>query len=187
MKRTAAAFASLVILAGVVRCERNGSPLRPAGDSGMEADYEVIRALVSDTTRVPCPVIVLMDSTADGHWILGNDDRDYIRESLPGLSDETWRNYQCRNIRRVSLSDFRCPGRTVVLLDPRSAGEWERTVPGACGAATVSLAGFNRDGTEALIYWSVYWAPLAAYGSMVQLHRRNGEWVVVRETTIWIS
>jgi hypothetical protein len=186
MNRTAAGFACLMILTGLVRCERNGSPLRPGGGtSDLEADYEVYRALLSDTTRVPCPIVALRDSTAA--WPMSGEDIHWLRERVPEASEETVTSYTTRNVSPVPLRGFRCPGRSILFLDTRSSWDWERAAPGGCGAVTVSRAGFNRDGTEALVYWSVYWAPLAAYGSLILLGKKNGEWVVMRDEMIWIS
>jgi hypothetical protein len=186
MKRAAAGFACLLIVIGFVRCERNDSPLRPpGGTTDLEADYEVYRAILSDTTRVPCPVVVLKDSTAT--WPLTEEPWNWWKERVPEASEETWRSYRTRNAFPVPLRGFGCPGRSIFFLDTRSSWDWERAVPGGCGAVTVSRAGFNLDGTEALVYWSVYWAPLAAYGSLILLGKKNGEWVVMRDEMIWIS
>jgi hypothetical protein len=186
-KRTAAISAFLPILIGLAGCERDDSPLHPTLGAGLESDFAVYRALLSDTTFMPCPVVVIVDSTAVGPGASTEEYGEWIRERLPGVSTETWNSFQRRNRNRVSIRDFRCSEREIVFLDARSSGEWERTVPGSCGVVTVSLAGFNRDGTEALVYGSVYWAPLAAYGSLIHLKKKEGEWVVSRSVMTWIS
>ncbi len=187
MKLPMTALAILTMLAGLPRCDRNDNPLGPSRGAGMEADYEVIRALLADTTLVPCPVIVMVDSTGVGPGFTMNVEWNWLKQAIPGVSKEAWKSFRSRNTRQVPLRGFQCPERSVVFLDARSSWDWERTVPGACGANTVSLAGFNRDRTEALIYWSVYWAPLAAYGSLIRLEKKEGEWVVSRSVMIWIS
>jgi hypothetical protein len=188
VRRLAVVIVFLPVLIGLAGCDRDDSPLHPTRGAGMESDFAVYRAILSDTTTfIPCPVVVMVDSTALGPGSMTEEDWDWFRKRVPGVSEETWRSFQRRNVDRVSIRDFQCPGRSIVFLDARSSWEWERTVPGSCGVVTVSLAGFNRDGTEALVYWSVYWAPLAAYGSLIWLNKKEGEWVIGRDVMIWIS
>ncbi|MDM7925650.1 MAG: hypothetical protein QUS35_06495 [bacterium] len=187
MRRTVVALAVLSVLLGIAGCERDGSILSPSRGAGLESDFAVYRALLGDTTFMPCPVVAMVDSTAIGPGGRTEAYGELIRERLTGLSVDTWNSFQRRNRNRVSIRGFRCPGRSIVFLDARSSWDWERTVPGSCGAVTVSLAGFNRDGTEALVYGSVYWAPLAAYGSLIHLKKKDGEWGVSRSVMIWIS
>jgi hypothetical protein len=185
LKRSIAALACLLALAGFVRCERNASPLGPADGTARETDFEVIRALLAYPWEGSCPVIAMRDSTEA--WPIAEESREWVRGRLPQVSPDAWESYRIRNTAPIPLAGFRCPGRSVVLLDGRSSRDWERLAPGACGSWTVSRPGFSRDGAQAVIYRSVFWAPLAAAGSLVVLERKQGGWVVAAEVMIWIS
>jgi hypothetical protein len=175
------AFLLLLIVFG---CSEKKTPFGLNPSHGTEEEYSVYRALIADTIFYRAATIVLIDSTQS--WDFSNAEAPW-KGKMPRLSDETLQNYLSANRSRIPLKCISCPGKTCVLISNEKMAVWERLVPDAGGAITVSRVGFNRSGTQALVYWSVYWAPLAAYGSVILLEKEGGRWMVRQDLMIWIS
>jgi len=174
-------FFLLLVLTG---CVNRKTPMEPDSVYGTEEEYAVYRTLFADTGFYRADTIALMDSTQA--WDFLGMDAPW-KGRMSRLSDETLQHYLSVNRSRVSLKCVDCPGKTCVLISSEKMGFWERLVPDAEGVVTVSRVGFNRQGTQALVYWSIYWAPLAAFGSVILLEKESGLWTVRQDLTIWIS
>ena len=158
--------------------------MEPDSIYGTEEEYAVYRTLFADTNFFRAGTVVLLDSTQA--WDFSNAEAPW-KGRIPLLSDETLQQYLSVNRTRAPLKAISCPGKTCVLISSEKMAVWERLYPDAGGAVTVSRVGFNRAGTQALVYWSVYWAPLAAHGSVILLEKEGGRWTVRQDLMIWIS
>jgi hypothetical protein len=165
-------------------CIGKKNPFKPSAAPGTVDEYDVYRAVVADTNYFRSACILLADSTM-AYMSFGN--LDYWKEHMPSLSDETITAYLSVNATRARLQPIACPGKTCVLIGKANPYDWRNRNPGESGLVTVSRVGFNRTGTQALVYWSEFWAPLAASGSMMLLEKIEGRWVVRRSLMIWIS
>jgi hypothetical protein len=174
----------LFLLLVATGCGRKRAPLEPNSIYGSEEEYAVYRTLIADTNFYRADTIALVDSTQA--WDFLDKDAPW-KGRMPRLSDETLQHYLSVNRTRVPLKNIECPGKTCVLISSEKMVFWERLFPDAEGAVTVSRVGFNRSGTQALVYWSIYWAPLAAYGSVILLEKESGFWTVRQNLAIWIS
>jgi hypothetical protein len=174
-------FLLLLVISG---CSEKKTPFGLNSSLGTEEEYSVYRALIADTIFNRAATIVLLDSTQS--WDFSNGEAPWKGE-MPRLSEETLQNYLSVNRTRIPLKSISCPGKTCVLISSEKMAVWERLYPDAGGAVTVSRVGFNRACTQALVYWSVYWAPLAAYGSIILLEKVGGRWTVSQDLMIWIS
>jgi hypothetical protein len=183
-----------VFLLSAIRCERNRAPFEsgirtgpdPRGIRAITAEENaVIRALFELPERFHPDTLLLVDSTQA--WVTSPEPDD-VRRRLPGLSEETLSDYRSRNARSIGLRDSGLDaGRPVVFLTREESWSWEKRFPGGGGAVTLSLPGFNAAGDQALVYWSVFWAPLAAHGSLTLFVRRNGRWTESSTVMLWIS
>lgn len=172
---------SSILLCG---CTAERSPFEPLIQVGTGEEYEIYRTLVADSNFYRAETVVLCDSTQA--WDFSNGEAPWMGR-MPQLSEETLQRYLSVNRTRVPLKTIPCPGKTCVLISFEKMADWRRMYPDAGGAITVSRVGFNRAGTQALVYWSVYWAPLAASGSVILLEKEGGHWTVRQNLMIWIS
>ena len=179
--RTAAVLILVLALTG---CGRNRTPVEPDSGYGTEEEYAVYRTLFADSNFYRSPSIVLLDSTQA--WDFLNGEAPW-KGRMSRLSDETLENYLSVNRTRVPMKCVECPGKTCALISFEEMAVWKRFFPDADGAVTVSRVGFDRPANQALVYWSVYFAPLAAFGSVVLLEKEGGLWIVRQSLTIWVS
>jgi hypothetical protein len=175
---------ALLVLLAMTGCYRRKTPVGPDSLSGTEEEYAVYRTLVADTVFYRAGTIVLLDSTQA--WDFSNDEAPW-RGRMSLLSEETLQDYLAVNRIRVRLKNLSCPGKSCVLISSDNMVDWESLYPDAGGVVTVSRVGFNRAGSQALVYWSVYRAPKAAIGSLILLEKESGQWIVLQNLMIWIS
>jgi hypothetical protein len=174
-------FPLLLLISG---CSGKSAPAGPDFISGTGEEYSVYRTLIADSNFYRAGTVVILDSTQA--WDFSNSEAPW-KGRMPRLSDETLQQYLSVNRTRVPLQVISCPGKTCVLISCEKMADWERMFPDAAGVVTVSRVGFNRAGTQALAYWSVYLAPLAASGSVILLEKEDGRWTVRQNLMIWIS
>ncbi len=65
--------------------------------------------------------------------------------------------------------------------------EFYARYPHAGGTITVSMIGYDRSHTHALLLVGMQSAPLAGYGEYLLLEKANGAWQVVKNVMAWIS
>jgi hypothetical protein len=171
----------LLMLSG---CAVKKMPFEPNELLGTDEEYAVYKTLVADTDLYRAKTVVVSDSTRIWNF---HPDVKYWTSQMPSLSEETFQNFIWMNQNPVPLNPILCPGIIFVLLSREELNDWEIRYPEAGGAVTVSRVGFNSFGTQALVYWSIYWAPKAAYGSMILLEKSGGQWVIRQNLMIWIS
>jgi hypothetical protein len=147
-------------------CAAERSPFEPFIPDGTGEEYRIYRTLVADTGFNRAQTVVFNDSTQALDF--SNGDAPW-KGRMPGLSDETLENFQLVNRTRVPLKNISCPGKSCILISGDDMAGWNRMYPEAGGVVTVSRVGFDRAGSQAFVYWSVFWAPLASSVSVVLL------------------
>jgi hypothetical protein len=65
--------------------------------------------------------------------------------------------------------------------------EFTKRFPNAPGIFVVSRIGFNQNHTEAVMYAAKACGNLCGDGQYVWLVKRDGNWVVAGQTTVWIA
>ena len=142
------------------------------------------------------PALLLQDTSAglldDPQQAIGN-----IKESLPGLSNETIDNYFERNAQPSQLSPDMQLGVDYVLLSAdelaeiSSQGNWHDILaekyPGSNGYIIFSRVGFNRTLDQAVIYVGEVAGPLMGAGYCYLLEKQDGVWTIKEQVMIWIS
>lgn len=167
----------------IAACTRSFSPTEPA--AAVEEEQAVYRAILDDMGREGRIVVVIPDSTVNYNLMPSTQ----LLEKLPGLQVETLANFNLVNRKPVPLQ---LPTGTAAryYLVPQSEIppilELRTKFPDASAIVHFSRVGFNREKTQALIYRSTYWGPLAAVGELLLLSKKN-EWQVTAAALLWIS
>ena len=139
--------------------------------------------------------IVLSETTDSGFEFRGQTD---MPGGMPGLSEDLWKDYLARNDKAYPLSRGMEVGVEYVLIDTGEMSEifndfedgWEEfynRYPGSPGITTLSRAGFNQEGTEALVYMGAQFHYLAGAGNLYRLEKQDGVWKIVDKVMLWIS
>jgi hypothetical protein len=166
-------------------CTVKKAPLQPHVTTLASGEERAIyQALLTDSTVYGATLIVLVDSTESFdlsmHLV-------HLKSNMPSLLDETAQNFMAVNRESISLKGLSIDGLTCVLVRREESYAWERNWPEAGGAVSLSRVGFDRSGTQALVYYSVFWAPLAAVGSVALLEAKDGTWHIRSNVLVWIS
>jgi hypothetical protein len=169
-------------------CLARKTPLEPV-EPGRTGDFvldeaAVYTVLLTDVALYPSDTLAIADSTVN--WNLSRH-TDYLLEEMPSLQNRTMANFLEANRGRFPLRDLIVGGKTVLLFGRSELWDWEKNAPNAHGAVSLSRVGFNATGTQALVYHSIYWAPLAAEGNVTLLEKRRDAWHIVKTLMIWIS
>jgi hypothetical protein len=161
------------------------------GDRDVD-EQAVYSFLLSGTER---DRVVISRTTDSGFDFTGKSD---MPQEMPGLSRELWEDYLARNDRSYPLPTDMEIGVEYVLLDDDEMSDifthyedgWEEfysRYPDSPGITTLSRVGFNRDGTEALVYMGTQLHYLAGTGNLLRLEKTDGVWKVMEEIMLWIS
>jgi hypothetical protein len=169
-------------------CLARKTPLEPAASGRTEEfafdEAAVYTALLTDTSGYPSDTLAVADSTVNWDMSLHSD---YLKQKMPSLQNGTLEDFLKVNMEKSSLRDLAVDGKTILFFNRREIWDWEKNAPNAHGAVSLSKIGFNANGTQALVYHSVYWAPLAAVGNVTLLEKHGDAWRLVRTLRIWIS
>lgn len=172
-----AAICLLFILPGSI-CDK--SPTNPVYGDGDA--YEIYSVILNDFAKDFTPVFVLSDSTV--YWDLS--DYTHLHDLLPALKPETLNNYNFANRRSKELKAIPDLKITCYLIKQSEVNEWKTRYPDANGLIHFSVVGFDRIREQALVYFSQWVGPLAAYGSLY-LVEKNEVWTITQSEMIWIS
>jgi hypothetical protein len=169
----------------LVTCSTETSSFQPKYqmEFGSGDTYKIYRSILNTHFGSYTPTLVLADST-ETYDI--SYDTDYLKSNIPGLLDETITDYQDRNSQPERVLHVPNLIITVYLIPSEDEGSWKTLYPDADALIHFSRVGFNADRTQALVYVSDYYGPLAASGNMVFLER-DGEWTVKKVLLVWIS
>lgn len=127
--------------------------------------------------------------------------KSIINEALRELSDETYEDFKVKTEKQASL-EKKFPTRnnyTLISLEELKKSfayvfdddiNWDKfyqTHPKSRGIYTFSRVGFNRNGSQALVFVTNWCRSLCGEGIFYLLEKENGEWKVVKNRMIWIS
>ena len=130
-----------------------------------------------------------------------NYKKSIIREALRELSDETYDDFKVKAEKQASL-EKKFPTRnnyTLISLDELKKSfayvfdddiNWDKFYqehPKSRGIYTFSRVGFNRQGSQALVFVTNWCRSLCGEGNFYLLEKENEEWKVVENRMIWIS
>ena len=158
-----------------------------------DEDVDVWRAVVAQFCRNELPKIA----------VLSTDTLDVVAQKISGPNGnlEQWADLTRRGkVRAVLPSDLGCPGlryareatidRTFESSDaiPPKWDGFYRQFPGADTILKLSLPGYTRDRSGAIVLGSVVSCDgFCGNGDFIKLVRRGGAWKVTEVETAWIS
>ena len=149
-------------------------------------EYAVYSAVLNSFKDEHSPYFVLSDTT-ENYDISSNV--DYLKENIPGLSDETIHSYVTRNKQKVKITVI---PNVEIQLDYLTAGsgdqwnKWKEVYPKADALIHLSRVGFNGRMDQALVYFTDFYAPLVGTGNIFYLEKEE-TWVVKKIIMVWIS
>ena len=167
-----------VFFTGFVCNESPTSPIVTDGDA-----YAVYSVVLNSISGDYSPVFVLSDSTVG--WNIA-DRVEYLDKSFPDLKPETLIDYGFSNRRSKRLKRIPDLEITCHLIPHDEEDQWKEEYPDANALIHLSQAGFDRHREQALVYISQYVGPLAAYGRLILLEKRE-TWFIVQNEIIWMS
>ncbi len=170
----------------LINCERDKSPMQPSGEFGSGETYQVYSAVLNSLKKDYFTGCVLIDSTQNFSI---SERKDGILENMPGLQVATVNAYISANQSKRKINEI--PNLRLIchLVNSEKAPsvfDLKTEYPDAQALVELSNVGFNADKTQALVYFSQLFAPLAGHGSLVLLVF-DGEWHVQQTFMVWIS
>lgn len=175
----------LFLLVTIAACSKNETVVSSEPtDEISSSEYEVLAVVVDSVILGRSDSILIVEDSTN--WGLFSSDGDSafaammerIAEHLPSLNAETVLDFRSKNAARTYVAnpkriDERC------ILSSETAVFFPRM-----GASRV---GFSGDGQQALAYVGCVYAPLAGAGVYYLLSRKDGGWVIIESTMVWIS
>ncbi len=184
------AVSTLLIFSFVLfTCDKTINILGSHGQDNIitKADtYSVYSAVLNSFKGEHSPYFVLSDTT---EYYSISDQLDYIKDNIPGLSDETILSYVARNKQKVKITVI---PNVEIQLDYLTAGSgdqwnhWKEVYPDADALIHLSRVGFNGKMNQALVYFTDFYAPLAGTGNIFYLEKEK-TWVVKKKIMVWLS
>lgn len=174
----------VLMLALALNCTRSKAPFEPLV-LGEGEEYAVYRVALNNLKSDSFQTIVMPDSTAD--YIVERS--TYILDNMPGLEDETLTDFNQANSEKKLLLPIANLALKCYLANRRDIPaiyDLKTKYPDAQALVELSRVGFNSEKTQALVYISTIWAPLAGVGNLVFLVKEN-TWQVKKTVVVWIS
>ena len=178
------------------------SGYRLYAEDGPEADeYAVYAALFAEKgDDKQGTQIVLQDVTVVNDRFSGRLDQRALEKlfGLPSIKDAI-NDFVTKNRKSSVLTDQFKLSATIVLITDSDVkrlfhdsidGGWDlfhAKYPKATSINTLSRVGFNKDRTEALVYYTYSCGGLCGQGQYVLLRKRDGHWKIEKESMTWIS
>ncbi len=163
-------------------CLLDKSPLQEL-EFGLGTDYDIYRIVLNNQNHGNPPTYVLSDSTV--FWQI-LDTGQYFHEHMPSLLDETLEHYQKINRTTIQLKNIPDLTVTCYLIPQSDQNNWKTRYPDANALIHLSRVGYDSAKKQALVYLSVYFAPLAGSGNMILLEK-DPDWHIVTTVMVWIS
>lgn len=172
-----------------------------------EEEYLVYSDLLSqmEYSRVPT-IFVVSDRTNNQHLMDENSVKYYEENSMFTTSglfnlklDEVLvEDYNTKNAEEHELGNKFSTLQEVILLSEErmdeifwgSGGGWSEfysLYPGSTGTVDFSRVGFNKDKTQALVYFGNQSYYTAGAGYYIMLSKEEEEWKIVDRVMVWIS
>jgi hypothetical protein len=174
----------LTVLALALSCTRLKAPMEPQAVTQVD-EYAVYSTALNNLNDGSMQTIVMPDSTVD--FIIERS--TYILDNMPGLEDETLVAFNQVNSEKKHLLPIANLTLKCYLANRRDIPaiyDLKTKYPDAQAIVELSRVGFNGEKTQALVYISTLWAPLAGVGNLVFLVKEN-TWQVKKTVVVWIS
>lgn len=121
-----------------------------------------------------------------------------VRIRFPSLSDETFADYLKKIDDQTTLArsfDLKLPYLLIAKKDCEDAGrrdddawsEFYKKYPDSAGSISFSRVGFNKTGTQALVYFEHWCRDLCGTGHYLLLSKGEKGWQVIGRGEMWIS
>ena len=175
---------------------------RPYAEDGPDADeYAVYAALFAEKgDDKQGTQIVLQDVTVVNDRFAGRMDQRSLEKLFgPASTKDAIDDFVTKNRKSSVFTDQFKLNATIVLITDSDVkrlfhdsieGGWDlfhAKYPRATSINTLSRVGFNKDRTEALVYWTYSCGGLCGQGQYVLLGKRDGHWKIEKESMTWIS
>jgi hypothetical protein len=192
---------SLFVLLAIVLTACTGTPTPISTPSGeqMEAEEQAVYAALLQKLY-SASSYVIMDTTATSPVGVGDTSTnlDRIMQDMRGVDQETADSFRVRNDAAYPVRPDMDLGSGYFLLSQSEKSKifsqnqdgWQifyEQYPDAPGITTLSRAGFNNPGDQALVYVGTMSHWLAGAGYYVLLKKVNGLWIVDQQVMTWIS
>lgn len=158
-------------------------------------------------------MIVIKDYTRFPYYLFQDKETyDNLIDRVPGLSDETFRNFHDKNKfliefpltnyglvnsfklhRQFNLSlEYKIvdPDDLKEIFEPDLLAGWKKfyeVYPGSQGNMKLSRVGFNSTRDQALLYIGNTRHWLAGKGWLILFTRKDGKWIITFKEDLWIS
>lgn len=188
MVRNWISFTMVSLLLYENACQKSTSPLKMDLKTLNEEENLVYETIFTDSTFYSALRVVLKDST---EWFgLGLEDtvtQQRFLAMFPGLSKETLSAWVSANQVQYPLKNFFKISKPYVLIPRSGILHWRDQYPDGNSVIGISRVGFNTESTQALVYVSEFWAPLAATGNVFYLIKDRDKWKIQTRQVVWIS
>lgn len=178
------------------------SAYRTYAEDGPDADeYAVYAALFAEKGNDKQGTqIVLEEATVVNDSFAGRMDQRSLEKlfGLPSIKDAI-DDFIKKNRKSSVLTDQFKLKATIVLITNSDVkrmfhdsidGGWDlfhAKYPNATSINTLSRVGFNKDRTDALVYYTYSCGGLCGQGQYVLLGKHDGQWKIEKESMTWIS
>ena len=119
---------------------------------------------------------------------LTRNDGDYPKSSLTDATMKVIGRYPLNSHIKFKLPHVLISDAEIGRLFRK--GEWEdfcARYPTSRGIVRLSRVGFNKNKTQALLYFAGQYAPAAGEGYLILLGKTSSEWKIITQVTVWIS
>lgn len=122
-------------------------------------------------------------------WGSSNPDEtiEWLEDEWGTVNVTLWNDFVAQNWQSYPLPDDIPRNGKVASRAGTFIREYLIDLPRLCGRLTLSRAGFNNDGTQAIIYVDEQCRGLCGIGMLYLLEKQNGVWVMIGEKRVWIS
>ncbi|MFD2599913.1 hypothetical protein ACFSQ3_13225 [Sphingobacterium corticis] len=158
-----------------------------------DANKQIYSAVLNQYTG--SQLIVLKGSTSA--WSINDYNFDYLKTQLVELERETFDAFITANKNSVSINRWITFDERVASIDSVAVskmfsegggwGQFYEEYKGANGMLTFSKIGFNKDETQALIYFEKVSDYKAGVGKVMLFRKSKNSWKSVKSTEVWIS
>ena len=166
-----------------------------------EDEYAVFTALLREKGYDKQGTQLVLEDTARWDDLSGADEAYIERLIGPSLLKETLADFAIKNessaaltdkfqlkaaVILVSKDDVKAIFRPYVPLD-EAWKVFHAKYPKASSIVNLSRVGFNKEKTQALVYYSYVCGGLCGQGQYLLLTKKDDKWVIEKEVMAWIS
>lgn len=193
-------IALLLVFASAIRCSAQAAPT--ADEYGVYSALFTTKGYDRQEAQMVIRDMTAIDELFPEHHFDPKDPEpsiQYLRKFLPELASETALDFFTKNQTSWTLKrEFKLKAE-VILVDSyeidrmfnRDLEEgWKlfhTKYRSASSIDTLSRVGFNKEKTQAIIYYGYVCGPLCGQGQYILLMKTDNKWTVAKEHMTWIS